>query len=196
MPIKEILLHLDNGPAAPARIDLAAGLARRLDAHLVGLFVTDVAFPMFAGDIGSGAAMAEMITQMLDAAHEEGRKLEAVFREKLARQGIAGAWRQIEGLTAQQVALQGRYTDLVMVGQPSPDGPETSGAAMIEAALFGTGRPVLVAPYAGKFTTVGTRALVAWNASPEASRALPRPAPRRMARNPAPISRICWRAMG
>jgi nucleotide-binding universal stress UspA family protein len=44
--------------------------------------------------------------------------------------------------------------------------------ALIEAALFETGRPVLITPYAGKFNSVGTRALIGWNASPQAARAV------------------------
>ena len=44
-------------------------------------------------------------------------------------------------------------------------------AATIDAALFDTGRPVLVAPPTAP-TTVGSRILIAWNGSSQASRAV------------------------
>jgi len=172
MAIKEILVHLDAAAQAPARLDIAAQLAERLGAHLTGLFVADIAYPVFGGDLGGGAAMAEAIAAIAADANSEGEKLKPVFEERLRRSGIPGEWRQVEGFTARMVATHGMYADLVVVGQVSPDGPETSGDALIEAAIFETGRPVLLTPYAGRFSTIGTRAIIGWNASPQAARAV------------------------
>jgi nucleotide-binding universal stress UspA family protein len=58
---------------------------------------------------------------------------------------------------------------LVVLGQ---DDPEGENAGVLEAVLFDSGRPVLAIPFAGKFTTIGKRVLVGWNASREASRAV------------------------
>ncbi|WP_270939103.1 universal stress protein [Falsiroseomonas oryzae] len=172
MAIKDILVHLDTTPASAARLDLAAGLAQRHAAHLAGLYVVDVALPVMAGgEMGGGAFIAEMIESMRQAALEEGTKIEATFRARLARDGLAGEWRQVEGTTAGQVALHGRYADLVVLGQPDAGGESPAGAA-VEAALFETGRPVLVVPHAGVPALPGRRVLVGWNASREASRAL------------------------
>jgi nucleotide-binding universal stress UspA family protein len=172
MSIKDILLHLDTTAASTGRLDLTAQLAQRLGARVTGLFVADVAYPSFGGDLGGGAAMAEAIAAMVADVQGEGEKLKPLFEERLRRDGISGEWRLIEGFTARAVATHGLYADLVVVGQPSPDGPETSGEALVEAALFETGRPVLLTPYAGKFETIGTRVLIGWNASPQAARAV------------------------
>jgi nucleotide-binding universal stress UspA family protein len=172
MSIKDILLHLDTATAVTGRLDLTAQLAQRLGARITGLFVADVAYPSFGGDLGGGAAIAEAIASMVADVEAEGGKLKPVFEERLRRDGIPGEWRQVEGFTARLVATYGLYADLVVVGQPAPDGPETSGTALVEAALFETGRPVLLTPYAGKFKTIGTRALIGWNASAQAARAV------------------------
>lgn len=171
MPIKDILVHLDGGAPAAGRLALAAGLARRHGAHLVGLFVVDVITPALGGAEG-GAALAQLIDQMRNDALETGRGVEAAFAATLSREGIAGEWRLAEGATQELVALHGRYADLLVLGQADPEADATAGAAVVSAALFGTGRPVLVVPHSGRFDAVGRRVLVGWNASREASRAV------------------------
>ncbi|PWS39191.1 universal stress protein [Falsiroseomonas bella] len=172
MAIRDILVHLDATPRAAARLDLAAQLAQRLQAHLTGLFVLDIPIPAFAGgEIAGAAAVADLIEGMRAAGLEDAAKVEATFREKLRREGLAGEWRLAEGITGGELALHGRYADLVVVGQSGPE-DATVGSAAIEAALFQTGRPVLVVPHAGPVASLGKRVLVGWNASREASRAL------------------------
>lgn len=170
MAIRDILLHLDATPPAAARQALAVGLAQRLGAHLTGLFVMDVPLPLIAGDAGGGVAVAELLEALRADMGRDAAALEAAFREAVRRAEVKGEWRVAEGTTARQVALHGRHADLVVVGQAAPD--SDAGPATIEAALFGTGRPVLVVPHAGQPPMPGRRVLVAWNASREASRAL------------------------
>jgi nucleotide-binding universal stress UspA family protein len=173
MAIKDILVHLDATAPAGARLDIAAGLARRHDAHLVGLYVVDVMMPvMAAADAGSGAVLAEMLDRMRADALAEAATVEARFAAVLQREGIAGEWRIAEGSTPEHVALQARYADLAILGQADPEGTAPAATATLEAVLFDSGRPVLVIPYAGSFATVGQRVLVGWNASAQASRAV------------------------
>jgi len=171
MKICEILVHLDNAPRAEARLAIAASLARQHAAHLTALQVIDVAVPVMAmGDGGGGGAViAELMEQMRQSALAAGQKLKTAFEAALAREGIMGEWRQVEGTTAEILALHGRYADLVVLGQ---DDPEGDNAGVLEAVLFDSGRPVLAIPFAGKFTKIGKRVLVGWNASREATRAV------------------------
>jgi nucleotide-binding universal stress UspA family protein len=173
MATKDILVHLDASPAAEMRLEVAACLAQRLGAHLTALFVADVTLPMFAvGDGGSGAGMAELIAELRQDALEEAGTVEAMFRARLQRAGLHGEWRLSEGVATAQVALHGRYADLLVVGQPDPDSPASTTEAVMEAALLDTGRPVLMVPYVGDFPRVGHRVLIGWNGSREAARAV------------------------
>jgi nucleotide-binding universal stress UspA family protein len=171
MALKDILVVLDGTAQSSTRLALAAGLARRHGAHLAGLFVVDIMLPvMAAADAGSGAVLGEMLDRMRTDSLAEAARVEAEFAETLRRDGIAGEWRLVEGVTPEQVALHARYADLAVLGQADPDGAPPGATAAIEAVLFDSGRPALVVPYAGSFPTLGERVLVGWNASAQASR--------------------------
>jgi nucleotide-binding universal stress UspA family protein len=63
--------------------------------------------------------------------------------------------------------------DLIIIGQADPDNPPPATArTLIEDTLMTAGRPVLLIPYAGRFDTIGTNALVGWTQTREAARAV------------------------
>lgn len=71
------------------------------------------------------------------------------------------------------VVERARYASLIVVSQHDPqDDEEFSADDLIHDLLLGGGRPVLVVPKWPVRGTVGQRAVVAWNNSREASRAL------------------------
>jgi nucleotide-binding universal stress UspA family protein len=173
MRLKDILLHLDGTEQARERLRVAADLARRHDAHLTALYVIDITLPpMMAGDASGGVFLGELLVDMRRDALADASKVEAEFRERLRVDGIAGEWRQVEGFTAHLVARHGRYADLTIVGQADPDATQPAAGPLIEQALFTSGRPLLIVPYAGHYGTVGRKVLIGWNASREAARAV------------------------
>lgn len=172
MPPKDILVHLDANPRAAVRLDVAARLAARHGAHLSGLFVVDIPLPVMMDPSGGGGVLASLIEDMRAAALADAAAAEAAFRARCERDGIAHEWRVAEGMTADHVTAAAHYADLVVLGQASPDAPEQGGSVLLDDAIFFSGRPVLVVPYAGSFADVGRRVLVGWKAGREASRAL------------------------
>lgn len=169
MRFKDVLVHLDGTEQAGVRLLVAADLARRHGAHLTGLHVADIVSPVvYAG----GAVLADLLEGMRRDALAEAYRVEAVFRERLRLEGLAGEWRQVEGITREQVALHARYADLVVAGQEDPAAGYPPLSGTVEHALFASGRPVLVVPAAGRFEAVGRKVLVGWNASREAVRAV------------------------
>lgn len=173
MRIRDILVHLDTKDPGGNRLQFAADLARRHGAHLTGLHVYDVLLTLVVGDSSSGAILlVEMLERMRQDATAAADGVEVAFRERLRRDGIAGDWRLIEGVAPERVALHGRYADLLVVGQEDLEAPRKTDGAVIEAALFSSGRPVLVVPHSGRFEAVGRRVLIGWNASREAARAV------------------------
>jgi nucleotide-binding universal stress UspA family protein len=171
MAYKTILVHLDAGQRCATRVEIALQLARRFDAHLVGLnALTMVELPGYILAGAGGAPIAEIQKRFAD---EQAARTKHAFAAAVSAAGLAGAeWRATKRNAVDAVALHGRYADLIIVGQPWADDesgvePGFAGDVVLEA-----GRPVLMVPYAGSFATVGTRVVVGWNASREATRAV------------------------
>lgn len=172
MAIRDILVHLDAAPAAAARLDLAAAVARRHGARLTGLVVIDIALPPIATPDGGGAALGPLLDAMRRDALAEAEGIRTRFEDTLSRIGVQGEWRMAEGLSAEFVARHARTADLVVLGQPDPEAGTPNATAVFEGALFYSGRPVLIVPHAGRFAEVGRRPLIAWNGRREAARAV------------------------
>jgi nucleotide-binding universal stress UspA family protein len=170
MGLRDILVHVDNDPACSSRIDVAAALAARHEAHLIGLHVMGT--PRMPGyvEVELPRSFREEERQQLEAL---GRQAEARFHESVRRRGIQGEWRVSAGDLVGAMKLHARYADLAVVAQglDHKDGPADM-AFLPEELALGVGRPVLVVPRYGAFDTVGERVLVAWNGSREATRAV------------------------
>lgn len=171
MAYKSILVHVDSGPHAQHRVEFAAKLAQAHDAHLTGLFVAPMAqlnAPMAPSpiyDVG-----ASLLNYLKDSAQRACQTFTAVI-ERLGVDKFE--WR--EDLTDPALAMQvnARYHDLVVMGQTDPDTPvDALTGDFPQSVVFASARPVLMVPYAGEFSTIGRNVLIAWNASPEATRAV------------------------
>jgi nucleotide-binding universal stress UspA family protein len=167
---KTILVHMDTGERAPARLAYALELAGRSNAHVVGLHAISVPrIPAYAA-VEGGDRMREYQEKAMDDLAARAR---ATFDRVTQPSGYPGLeWRESRGDAAEVVPLHARYADLVVVGQSN--GAEASGVEndFVDRVLLAAGRPALVIPYAGTFREIGTRVLVAWNASREATRAV------------------------
>ena len=79
------------------------------------------------------------------------------------------SWRERTGKQASILAVHGRLADVIVV--PRPDRPQNIGVNTLEAALFSTGKPVLMCP-AGRVENLGDHVSIAWNGSAESARAV------------------------
>jgi nucleotide-binding universal stress UspA family protein len=84
--------------------------------------------------------------------------------------GPSSLWREIIGYEDEVIARLGRVSDLIVVARKGT-GSSTFSAMALETALFEAGRPVLMVP-AGPPANLFHRALIAWNGSREAARAV------------------------
>ena len=170
MALKDLLVVVADDPACTTRLDVAGDLATACGAHLTGLFVR--ALPVVPGYVA-----VELPAQVyeLQRRHWQERATEAerLFRAHVDRTGLSHEWRALEGNLVAIAMLHARYADLTIVGQGVDlgDAPRDL-AALPEELALGVGRPVLVVPRYGTFPTVGSRVLIAWNGSREATRAV------------------------
>jgi nucleotide-binding universal stress UspA family protein len=168
MSYKTIMVHLDAGRHRRERLDLAFNLAERFDAHLVGFFGLEV--PLMPAAPEAGPALYQ---EMLKSRRGLAAKAEDEFRGKMHKEQYTGKseWRATlyDGFAA--LELHAKYADLVIAGQPEPEGDGVS-PWFAHRLVMSIGRPVLYVPFAGRFEDCGKRVLVPWNASREAARAV------------------------
>jgi nucleotide-binding universal stress UspA family protein len=168
MSYKTLLVHLDHRPRSQARLELAARLAERFDAHLIGLFAPGAArLPSYAYAEG-GPALRDVLEERRVAAAREAQKR---FEAFVGRNGAGRTeWRASQAEPDAAVRLSARYADLVIAGQPEA-GDEGELRGLGDELALSAGRPVLFVPYAGKVADLGRRVLIAWDAGREAARA-------------------------
>ena len=170
MTYRTILVHVDNGKTCPARLDMAIGMARRFDAHLVGLHaLTAVRLPAYA----IAEAGATLLEAQRAVAREQASRAKQLFDAAISGAGLAATeWRFSGEDAVDAVVLHARYADLVVLSQPRERDGSGVEADFPERVILDSGRPVLMVPYAGKFPQAGKRILVAWNTGREATRAV------------------------
>ena len=184
MTIASILVVLSGGPESEAALQTALAFGRAFDAHVRVLHVEfdTISTAPLLGE-GMPAALMSDLTASLMAERERSRKtvqqlfeihcreqdLPVVPRDGQAPAGTFSVSLVIEtGTESERIAEEGRLHDLVVVAR-SPAEAGFSGPTL-EAALFESGRPVLLAPRQA-LDGLPKRVALAWNGSREAARA-------------------------
>jgi nucleotide-binding universal stress UspA family protein len=177
MGLRDLLVLLDGSPRDEIKLAVALELARRNDAHLTGLCPLELLLPAdmsFAlGGYPDLWALPEFAKQIESQGRAKAAVIEAGFREKLRREGLRGDWVFETGSLISAVTRRAHTADLIVVGQADPENPLPAAArTLVEDILMTAGRPLLLIPYAGRFDTIGTNALVGWTPTRESARAV------------------------
>ncbi len=176
----EVLLSVVTGdPVDRAVLDVTGAVAAPFRSHIDVLHVSDDPHSLPYLDAGVAPGVVNSIVAAVDAQIAARKaKAQETFSHWSKSAGLQAAPRWIERKgTEQEIALQGRYADLIVIGRSAEADDNLTKALLsgtLEAALFGTPRPVLLVPPAPKATPalVGAPIAVAWNGSLEADRAI------------------------
>ena len=173
MGFKTILVPIEQHDLMNATLETALLLARKFDSYIEG-FALRVEFPaVFAiGDVG--AVPIPALEQDIAEHEQRSRGLFENFMQAhgVPRAGDAKAmssgWLDNAHEGDHFVGSHGRVFDVIVLGKPGsePKGPRMT---TLEAALFESGRPVLIAPPSPQ-PQMGTNVLIAWNCSTEQAR--------------------------
>lgn len=177
--MKTILLPYRGDDQADAPLELAYTVAVRFGSYVEGLFVRQPP-PMVSGE---GITIpGDYITELEEEARHASERARERFTRFMADKGVpmrdvqfqtdqpSAGWRDAEGFESRVVGEHGRLFDLIVVGCASrPSAGEND--AVCEAALFDSGRPVLLAP-ADPPEALGDTVVVAWNGSTETARTI------------------------
>jgi nucleotide-binding universal stress UspA family protein len=172
MSYKTILVHVDESSTLESRVAIAAQIARDENAHLVGVAVTGVSRYVYEalGATPDDPRMLPYVDLLLDRADRAMKKFESLARRS---GGLSFESQLVNDEPTAGITLQARHADLTIIQQYDPNEP--SPAVMFnfpEYVVINGGCPVLIVPYTGYAASTGRNALVGWNASAEAARAL------------------------
>ncbi|MFI4998304.1 MAG: universal stress protein [Reyranellales bacterium] len=169
MSYKTILVHCDASKTVSHRLDVAAELAVRFGAHLVGFH----ARPPFEAPVffdGGGFPMDDFFKAYEEAVNADLAAASAAFTKAIKGKHLSTEWRVADGYVDAELTIHARYADLVVLGQ-AETGQQVTPSDLPEAVALATGRPVLVVPHIGVRKPPGKVVMLCWNASREAARA-------------------------
>jgi nucleotide-binding universal stress UspA family protein len=114
----------------------------------------------------------DILSRMREETENAARSSLDAFSESARQTDVAVETLMLEvpsGDVGGAVSRLARYFDATILQQPDPEGADT--AEIIEAVLFGSGRPVLIVPYVHVPPHLGT-VVVAWDEGRPAARAV------------------------
>ncbi len=184
MCMKSILAPVDGAASSRVILDAAFSLANIFKSHVNILHVMadpKAAIPLL-GEGMSGAMIEDMIELAENESADQRSKAHALYQEALGKYGAAessspmsaervtATWLQREGREDEVIARFGRLSDIILVPKPTKDN-EIYTTLALNAALFETGRPMLLLPESTNDLSLGTVS-VCWNGSVEGARAV------------------------
>ena len=167
--MKTILIPTEDHDAMPAVLEGARLIARTFDGYMEGFAVRPSPGTYVTVEPVSSLAISgvfEADTAKVKADFEKfmhdfnvpkgGADTPAVF---------SYAWPREEAMEDAFIGTYGRIFDLIVLGRPGSS-PENPRMPPLEAALFDSGKPVLIVPKR-KPASIGRNILIAWNGSTE-----------------------------
>jgi nucleotide-binding universal stress UspA family protein len=171
MGYKTILVNFNDNRRAERLLEPALFLARRYNAHVIGLHVS----PGISGPPIPQPGGKEVIEIAFGRERKESDAIAAIFSRMTANQPFVSEWRAVTVPLFELSAVvmdYARCADLIVAGQADPDWEFSQVLDFPERLAIESGRPVLVVPYAGHFPEIGRHAVIAWKPGRESARAV------------------------
>ena len=169
--IKDLIVNVTTGDGPDVAGPYAISIAETFGAHVgaVAFAYEPVIPPTVMGGIPASlidsqrAENEKAATDALAQFDAAAKRAGVSFESRMVSASLAGA--------SDRFGAMARRFDLSVIAQAEPDkiAPEE---LIVEGALFGSGRPVVVVPYIQKAGVTLDRVIVCWDASRAAARAL------------------------
>jgi nucleotide-binding universal stress UspA family protein len=173
MTLRTILVCLTSTKPAAPLLKTAAILARRDNAHVIGLYVTEslVMYPGIAMHVPEVSFQGFIASQNAHA-----KEIKAIFDTFGTSEDFPCEWRKIgsdNGFLADSIVASARSVDLVVMAQEdSGDSEDHSQINQLhERVIRECGRPVLVVPHDFTADKLGENIVLGWSETSEATRA-------------------------
>jgi nucleotide-binding universal stress UspA family protein len=170
MAYKTIVISLNDIPGLSSLMAAASTLARTFEAHVTGLYVVPAVQIYPSGGV-------DLMPQIFEGNRiyfqENAKKVRDTFETAMKKEGLSFAFHQIDSksyLISDDMIEEGRGADLIVVNAIDREASAGVELDFAERLVIGAGRPVLILPRAGEFQF--GEAIVGWNGSREAARAV------------------------
>lgn len=172
MTYQTILANLSNEATAATVLNVADKLAERHLAHLLGMHVRPVLnMPVYA----EIPITPELTQQFMDQQRGIENRVKEVFEQITCKSNYVAEWRRFDAdmlPVADRVVEQGNTSDLILLGQNSPELAASQFRHFAEHVMLACGRPVLVVPWQHEARSVAERVMLAWDGRRESTRAV------------------------
>ena len=168
MTLATVMVSLAFDQPNDARLEVAAQLAERFDAGVVGVAAAQFSPPLYFMD---GEPAQNLIDQGEAAIRKRLAELEAQFRGTIENRAKYLEWRSALDFPARFVLREARCADIVVTGGQSPAFSDAFALASPKDLVMQTGRRLLVVPDGAGWLDLRT-VLVAWKDTTEARRAI------------------------
>jgi nucleotide-binding universal stress UspA family protein len=171
--LKDVLVNLSVADGRDPACEYAISVAKAFNAHLTGIAIAyDPAVPAIAG--GCEVMLPGWVEEERSKAAERARFAASKFETATRRDGLSAEARLLDatvGKAPHLFAQIARSFDLSFVRQNDPERPEYEDL-INTAALFESGRPVLIVPYIQMEGLRLNRVMLCWDGSRNAARAI------------------------
>ena len=182
MTIKRILALPIDPQTRQSVLNTALLIAGNFGTHIDVAFVKHIPFSYAdtAGDEMSLQIASDLLSTKNESLEQAEAETRAIFDEFVRAHDVTlsnkpvstneptASWTSVDGHPADIISELGGAHDLIVIGQPRE--AQSMGRITTEAALFATGRPVIITPPEPPLR-IGETVLIAWNRGAQAARA-------------------------
>jgi len=169
MTYKTVMVGLALGQSNDARLEVAAQMAERFGARVIGAAAAEFSPPLYFTE---GEPAQRLIDQGWAAVKNRLKELESEFRAAMQSRALEVEWRCAEDFPTRFIVRQARVSDIIVVGEAARGGLADPFVQVNPNDLvMQVGRPLLVVPEACNWLDLRS-VLVAWKDTAEARRAV------------------------
>ncbi len=178
--MRTVLVHMEDSPQLSPVLQAALLIARRFGSHIEALHVPQVLPSMLPLSPEGGLATADVMASLEQGAEDANHRLRVIFDEFMRAEDVvqttigaatdapSASWHEVHHADQDTLSGRGRVFDLIVVGRPVA-GQFAPSMVSLEAALFESGRPLLIVPPESR-KVIGQKIAIAWNGSTETAR--------------------------
>jgi nucleotide-binding universal stress UspA family protein len=169
--VKVVLVRLDGTSADELRLAASDNLSRLFGAHLVGLVLNVLPEPT----LGEAGVSVEFWTRLLDQARQRGKEMETEVGKRLRAINPSAEVRRFDVYAHEQAhvaAREARTADVFLALRLSDVDRTVELHDVVEEVLFESGRHLFLVAEQKAYEQGFAHAIVAWNRSREAARAV------------------------